>query len=161
MTCGYMSSPQYAWGQAIVRNRERWVLVRQLAANCDGFVEFSRRDAHPSDHPGDNRRQRIEFVCKIGFGEGFPFSAANLANFVAVPLMRRGIVRVEVERLPELSLSSGEIPVVLYFVAAQNGVRMSQGRVQFQRLAGGGVRLGKVLVLITAIIWQHCIGIGQ
>ena len=100
-------------------------------------------------------------MSKIDFRKGFLFSAPDLANIVGVPLVRSGIVGVEFERLLELSLSARKIPVVLHLVAAQNGMRMSQGRVQLQGLAGGAVRLRKVFVWIAAKVRQYGIGIGQ
>ena len=73
----------------------------------------------------------------------------------------RGIVGIEFESLLVLSLSSGKIPVVLHLVAAQNGMGMSQGRVQLQRFAGSGIRLRIVFAGSATIARQYAIGIGQ
>src|SRR5208337_2712163 len=107
-----------------MRHSECRVLIRHLPANRNGFVVLPRRDANTCDHPADDGRQRIELMRTIDFRKGFLFSAPNHANIVRVPLMRSGVVGVELERLLELSLSPRKIPVVLHLVAAQNGMRM-------------------------------------
>src|SRR5260370_4968646 len=97
----------------------------------------------------------------IDFSKGFLLPATNLAKLFRVPLVGRGIVGVEFQGLFVLSLSSGKIPVVLHLVAGQNGMGMSQRRIQLQRLAGSGVRLRIVFAGSATIIRQYAIGIGQ
>src|SRR5215469_9956424 len=78
------------------------------------------------------------------------------------PLIRSGIVGIEFNGLPTLSLSSSKIPIVQHLDVAEDGMGMGQGRVQLQRFAGRGTSLRISFVGITAaVIGQYDIGIGQ
>ena len=142
-------------------NGECRVVIGKLAANGKGFIVLMGPNVDASGHARDDGRKRIEFVRTIDFGNGILFAAANHPNIVGIPLPRRGIVGIKFKRPFELSFSAGKVPLVLHFVASQNGVGMRQRRVQLESLAGRAVRLGELLAGIAAKIWQHGINIGQ
>src|ERR1700693_1420096 len=97
----------------------------------------------------------------IDFSNDLLLPAPNYPNSFRVPLVSRGIVGVEFESLLELCLSPGKIPIVLHLVDAKNGMGASQGRVQLQGPAGGGIRFLVVFAGNAIITRQYAIGIGQ
>jgi len=86
---------------------------------------------------------------------------AQCAQFFRIPLVGGGVIGIEFDRLLEFGLSSGEVPVVLDFVCSQHGVGMSQGRVQLQGFAGGGIGFGKILAGISKKEMSHRVDVGQ
>lgn len=109
-----------------MRSGEGWVLICHLLADGNVLVVPACIDVIESAHRADDRGQRIELVSTIGFSKSLLLPAAKRAEIVRVPHVGHGIVGIEFESVLVFGLSSGEIPVVENFAAAQNGMGMDQ-----------------------------------
>src|ERR1700721_3409748 len=95
------------------------------------------------------------------FRQRLLLSASECAEVFGVPLVGRGIVGVELQRFLELRFTSGKIPVIAHLVAAQNGMRMREGRVQLHGPASTRIGFRIVFAGINRKKRYYGIGVGK
>ena len=76
-------------------------------------------------HPGaDHEVERIEFQCLLRFHKGLGMAASD-GKVVSIPMVRVGILRIQLQSAPELGLRTAPIPTV--------GHRKAEGGMGFRR----------------------------
>src|SRR5207248_7745448 len=92
------------------RRRIPGILPQRRLELIDGRVIAAAEEQRPCDVAAENRRQRVELEGAPELDERLVL-ASHVRQVIAVPVVAGRVVRIEVDRLPELVLRADEVPL--------------------------------------------------